>query len=369
MGGRPEGFDGLRGIEIERPEGKIDPVAPQVGHRAAAEIPPPIPLRPRPVGLMAGALRGGAEPQIPVEPFRDRRRADGAILDGDDVAILLRILRRLQPPRPADPAVDVAHLPDRPPLHELHDAPVVGVGMNLRPHLRGDAGQLGCLGDDAGLADVVRQRLFAVDVLLLAKRRQRREGVGVFGGADDDGVIVGGLELLVEPAVVAESLGAGRLAEGAGERLGVDVTHRHHLLAEDGVEVAAATAAAADHRHPQLLRPVLSANNRRQAEDGAGGDRAPEKRPPAPARPVDGRAGRRDRKLGGNGLGAHGRAPAGERGIGRSIDRLDRGCLETATFSGDVTGGRSGASALRGARVGGDTRSKHRLTAAHKRAR
>ena len=105
---------------------------------------------------MEGALQGGPEPQIPVEPVRDRRRADGAILDGDDVAILLRILRRLQPPRPADPAVDVADLPDRPPLHELDNAPVVGVGMDLRPHLRGDASLFCRLGDDARLADVVR---------------------------------------------------------------------------------------------------------------------------------------------------------------------------------------------------------------------
>ena len=265
---------------------------------------------------MEGALSGGAEPQLPVEPVRDRRRADGAILDGDDVAILLRIFRRLQPPRPADPAVDVADLPDRPPLHELDNAPVVGVGMDLRPHLRGDAGLFGRLGDNARLADVVRQRLLAVDVLFLAKRRQRREGVGVLGGADDDSVVLRRLERLVEPPVVAEALGAGGLAESASERLGVDVTDGHHLLAEDGVEVAAATAAATDDRHPQLLRPVFGADDCWQGEDRAGGNRRAEEGPPAGPAGVGGGADRDGGKLGGTGFGAHGGAPAGNRGLG-----------------------------------------------------
>ena len=137
----------------------------------------------------------------------------------------------------------------------------------------------------------------------------------MLGGADDDSVVLRRLELVVEPAVVAEALGAGGLAESASEGLGVDVTDRYHLLAEDGVEVAAATAAATDDRHPQLFRPVFGADDCGQAEDRAGGNRRAEERPPARAAGVGGGADRDGGKLGGTGFGAHGGAPAGKRGL------------------------------------------------------
>jgi len=55
---------------------------------------------------------------------------------------------------------------NRPALDQLHDPAIVAAGMDLCAELRGDAGLLCRLSDQPGLADVVRQRLLAVDVLL-----------------------------------------------------------------------------------------------------------------------------------------------------------------------------------------------------------
>jgi hypothetical protein len=74
--------------------------------------------------------------------------------------------------------------------------------VDLRSHLRGDAGFAGRFADDAGLPDAVRQRLLAIDVLAELQRGERGEGVRVLGGADDDGVEQIGL--VVQLAEIAE---------------------------------------------------------------------------------------------------------------------------------------------------------------------
>ena len=85
-----------------------------------------------------------------------------------------------------------AHRADRAGLDQLDDAAVVVAGVDLRAHLRGDLRLGRRLADDAGLPDVVRQRLLAVDVLAELQGRQRGEGVRVLAGADDDGVELAG---------------------------------------------------------------------------------------------------------------------------------------------------------------------------------
>ena len=45
MGRRPQALTAW-GIEVQRPEGQVIPVAPQIRHGAVPEIPPTIPLRP-----------------------------------------------------------------------------------------------------------------------------------------------------------------------------------------------------------------------------------------------------------------------------------------------------------------------------------
>ena len=73
-------------------------------------------------------------------------------------------------------------------LDVLDDAAVVVAGVDLRAHLRGDAGLPGSLADEPRLLHVVRERLLAVDVLLQLQGGQRGERVRVLGGADNDGV-------------------------------------------------------------------------------------------------------------------------------------------------------------------------------------
>jgi hypothetical protein len=59
-----------------------------------------------------------------------------------------------------------AHGADRAALHEFHHSPVVGPGVNLRAHLRGDAGRARGFGDDARFVDVAGERFLARDMLL-----------------------------------------------------------------------------------------------------------------------------------------------------------------------------------------------------------
>ena len=58
-----------------------------------------------------------------------------------------------------------SHRPDRSGLDEFDHAAIVIPGVDLRSDLRGDLRFRRRLANHAGLVDVVRQRLFAVDML------------------------------------------------------------------------------------------------------------------------------------------------------------------------------------------------------------
>jgi len=120
--------------------------------------------------------------------------------------------------------VNFLHLPDRAALNQLDHAMVVRRRVDLRAHLRGDAGLLRLLHDRAALEDVARDRLFAIHVLLRPQRRKDGEGVRVLGGRDEEGVDV--VHLRVQ---FAEVLVGPRLREqrgGAFEGLRVHVAQR-----------------------------------------------------------------------------------------------------------------------------------------------
>src|SRR5436305_6853608 len=66
---------------------------------------------------------------------------------------------------------------DRPALHDLHYAAIVGLGMNLCAHLRNHAGTTGHFGDGASLSDGVTQRLLDIHMLLAMNGVSRRHRV------------------------------------------------------------------------------------------------------------------------------------------------------------------------------------------------
>ncbi len=114
VGFRSLGFDSQRGIQFQRPKRQINPMAAQVGHGSVAEIPPAIPLRPRNVNRVERTKRSRADPQIPIEIGGRRHFFCRAVGDVNDVAVSLGLRFALKPPRPRDPNVNLADMPDGP---------------------------------------------------------------------------------------------------------------------------------------------------------------------------------------------------------------------------------------------------------------
>ena len=169
----------------------------------------------------------------------------------------------MPPPRARHPDVALGHLADAARLDVLDDAAVVVAGVDLRAHLRGDAGLPGGLADEPRLLHVVRERLLAVDVLLQLQGGQRGERVRVLGGADNDGVELRGVveetaevDLLARPGILR-----GRLVEGVL----VDVAERGDVLAGEPLQVGPALPAAADDGEAELVAGLGAENG------GAGG--------------------------------------------------------------------------------------------------
>ena len=91
------------GLELERPERQVVPVAAQVAHRAVAEIPPAIPLGPWEVNLVERPFRSGPEPQVPVQALGKRRCARRSLVHIDDVVVCAGRFTRLASPRSSRP--------------------------------------------------------------------------------------------------------------------------------------------------------------------------------------------------------------------------------------------------------------------------
>ncbi len=100
--------------------------------------------------------------------------------------------------------------------------------------------------------DIVRQRLFTIDVLAPPNRGSRRDGMLVIGSADDDRVDVA---LAVEHDAKIVELGRlGIAPEGRSRSALIDITQGDDIFgASDGCQVAAAPAAGTDEGDVQLI--------------------------------------------------------------------------------------------------------------------
>jgi hypothetical protein len=120
------------------------------------------------------------------------------------------------------PGVDFLHLAYGAVVDELDGGAVLGVGVNLNPHLGDELLRDGVLLERASLGDVRRQRLLAVHMQAAAHGAHGLRGVHVVRRADADGVQI--LVLFVEhlaPILIVLGLGVSGL-HPSGPR-GVDI--------------------------------------------------------------------------------------------------------------------------------------------------
>ena len=167
-----------------------------VAQRAGAEIPPAPPLAGHILGMI-GPVRGRAQPQIPVQRRRDRRRVGRP---------------RAAAPVLAAPEIDPADLADDAGLDPLHKGLHLAGGVELRAHLGHDALLAGHFGELANLVDIMAQGLLAVDVLAHFDSHHRRHRVQVVRRRDRHSVdvLVLGLQHLAEVLVLLRARGACR---------------------------------------------------------------------------------------------------------------------------------------------------------------
>ena len=232
---RAERLDRFRCVELQGPERQVDPVRAEVAHGAVAEIPPAIPLGTGEIDLVERPRLRRPEPKIPVEPLGDRRGIGRPLEHRDDVAIFLGVGLRLPAPGATDPDVRLGDVADRAGLDQLDDAAVVVAGVNLRSHLRRDLRLGRGLANDPRFPDVVRQRLFAVNMFAELKRGKCCECVCVFTCGNNDGVK--GVGLVVDPAEVLELLGLGMFCRGAFDGGFIDVANRDDVFRANRVKV------------------------------------------------------------------------------------------------------------------------------------
>src|SRR5947208_6106759 len=193
------GLDPRRVAQVERPERRIHRVAGDVAQGTGAEVPPTAPLERRVRGVI-GAGRGGAEPQVPIDP-------------GGRVVLFERPLDRLRPDRPVGPELDLAHRPDGAGFDPLADLPRALAGVALVPHLRRDLGLAGRFDQLAHLPQGPGERLLDAGVLAHFHRHHTGDSVRVIGRRDGDRIDV--LPLFLEQhAKIFEALGLGERREG-----------------------------------------------------------------------------------------------------------------------------------------------------------
>src|SRR6185295_7449171 len=266
-------FDGLRRVQLEGPEGEVVPVAAQVAHRARTEVPPAVPLGTGEVDRVEGPHRRGADPEVPVEVGGNRHLFLGPFHGADDVVVRGGLLGRLEPPDAADPDVALGDLADRARLDELDHAAVVVARVDLRARLGGDLRLLRGVLDDAGFPDAVGEGLLAVDMLAHLEGGQRREGVGMLGDGDDDGVEV--LRVVEDLAEVLVLLRVGVQLGGGLDAAGVDVADRDDVLAGDALHVRRGLPAGADAGDVELGvgRLLLAVAELASGDPEAGADR------------------------------------------------------------------------------------------------
>ena len=144
--------------------------------------------------------------------------------------------------------VPLLHFADHPVVHELHRGTVLGRGMNLDSHLGVKFVFLCVFGQGAGLENIVRERLLAIDVQAHAHGRHRHRGVHVVGYGDVCGVEVLALLLQHFPPVCI-NLGIAKPLLNLSASARVDLHDRSDgdlRVGGNGAEVRARHAAAAE---------------------------------------------------------------------------------------------------------------------------
>ena len=152
---------------------------------------------------------------------------------------------------------------------EFDDAAEVVVGVVLGAHLGHDAGFTGGEADGAAFGDVVGEGFFAVDVFFEVQGWHGGVGVGVLGGADDDGVVEVGV--VVDFTEVVELFGFGVFFGGFFQEGFVDIADGDDVLAGHLLEVVFAATADGDHGDVELVVEVTGAEDRGSREGAEGG--------------------------------------------------------------------------------------------------
>ena len=99
--------------------------------------------------------------------------------------------RAVVAPLLAAPGVDFADFADDPGLNKLHRAAILGAAVDLDAHLRDALFFRGQSGHRPDLADVVRERLLAIDVEVPLQRREADRRVHVVGRGNVHAVEIG----------------------------------------------------------------------------------------------------------------------------------------------------------------------------------
>ena len=178
--GRARGAYCRGGVQVQSPKWKVVPVAAEVAHGAAAEVPPAIPLRARKIGAVEWSPWSRPDPEVPVEVGRWLLSLGWPLLNAHNIAVLFGVFGTLAAPGSAHPNAGSGHIANRSGLNQLHHAAIVRASMNLGTHLSGHACRFSGFHHLACFPDVRGQRLFAINVLFKLKGGQGGKGVGVF---------------------------------------------------------------------------------------------------------------------------------------------------------------------------------------------
>ncbi len=195
-----------------------------VRQNAAAEVPPPAPMK-RQEGRVVRPLRSRAEPEVVIEGGRNFNGFAGQ-------------LARVRPL--GTPDVNAADRSNYPRLHDFHHAAIVVPRVDLRAHLRNQFVLCRRLHHDANFVDGMGQGFLAIHGLACLHGQHGRNRVHVVGRADNDGVNAFVVKQLVK---ILKKHGLWmRLARLAGP-VAIDIAKGHYVFVSYIAQVVIALAA------------------------------------------------------------------------------------------------------------------------------
>ena len=247
------GRDGERPAQSESPVRQVHIVTPKVGQSSPAKGPPVSPFE-RQIFRAVRPVLDRPQPQIVMHV----RRHGESLLRQVQAAISRR-----------HPDVHLAHRADRPALHQLDDATIIGAGVNLRADLGDPLHFPGGFGNDSRLGDRPGQRFLAVNVPAALQRRHGRDCVRVIGRADHHRVNV---PLVKQAAKVIIRFGLGIFLLRRGKVIVVDVAKRDNVFPTDRLEIIPRAIGDSDHADIQfVIGRKFARLGPHAGEPGAGG--------------------------------------------------------------------------------------------------